>query len=239
MRNKIKEKLSCLDNSKSSPRTLELHDHSEFISDYIRSENEYYEFEMLKFLKKRFDISRFVDIGANIGNHCNYFMKFGSTGWAYEPSSVNFSKLAINAGNAFECHRVALSNVNSSDSLVTFNDSLGNCHLLSSFNGSINNWGKGQAIEDIEVRTLDSFHVKKPTLIKIDVEGSELKVLEGAVETLVDFEPVVVIEIHTEETLRNANFPYSRAEIFDFFSHIGYHTKLAFDKTNFIFYKGN
>ena len=238
MKNKIKN-FPVSFNQKSIPRKLELHDHNEFISDYIRKKNKYYEFKMLKFLKKRYDYSRFIDIGANIGNHCNYFMQFGSTGWAFEPSSVNFSKLILNTKNAFECHRVALSNVNSNDQLVTFNDSMGNCHLLSSFNGNINNWGKGQTIENIQVRTLDSYKLQKPTLLKIDVEGSELKVLEGAMETLVNFEPTVVIEIHTEQTLRNANFQYSRAEIFDFFFHIGYRNKLAFDETNFIFSKSN
>ena len=98
---------------------------------------------------------------------------------------------------------------------------------------------EGLTIENIEVRTLDSFNVIKPTLIKIDVEGSELKVLQGSVETLVNFELVVVIEIHTEQTLRNANFPYSRAEIFDFFFYICYHNNIAFDETNFIFYTRN
>ena len=94
---------------------------------------------------------------------------------------------------------------------------MGNWLLLISFNGNINNWGKGLTIENIEVRALDTFDVKKTTWIKIDQEGSKLEVLQGSMKTLVNFEQVVVIEIHTEQTLRDANSPNSWAEIFDFF----------------------
>ena len=47
-------------------------------------------------------------------------------------------------------------------------------------------------------RAIDSYHVD-PTLIKIDVEGNESKVLEGAVETLKRSHPRLVVETHTSE----------------------------------------
>lgn len=49
------------------------------------------------------------------------------------------------------------------------------------------------------IRTLDSFKIK-PDLIKIDTEGNELRVLQGATQTLRE-KPMMVIETHNPEAL--------------------------------------
>jgi FkbM family methyltransferase len=49
------------------------------------------------------------------------------------------------------------------------------------------------------IRTLDSFNLK-PSLIKIDTEGSELPVLHGAIQTLTR-KPMIVVETHSPESL--------------------------------------
>lgn len=46
----------------------------------------------------------------------------------------------------------------------------------------------------VQQNTLDSFKFKEIDLIKIDVEGHELKVLKGAKETLERWNPVLIIE---------------------------------------------
>jgi precorrin-6B methylase 2 len=48
------------------------------------------------------------------------------------------------------------------------------------------------------MRTIDSYHVD-PTLIKIDAEGAECKVLEGCAETMGRSHPQLVVETHTRE----------------------------------------
>lgn len=47
----------------------------------------------------------------------------------------------------------------------------------------------------MELRTVDSFGFKNVSLIKIDVEGYEDHVLDGAVRTIGAHRPVLVVEI--------------------------------------------
>jgi FkbM family methyltransferase len=53
----------------------------------------------------------------------------------------------------------------------------------------------------VPVRTLDSFKLK-PSLLKIDTEGDEFPVLQGAEETL-ERRPNVLVETHNPSSLRN------------------------------------
>src|SRR5262249_45058398 len=51
-----------------------------------------------------------------------------------------------------------------------------------------------------EVRTLDSLYaagaIPRPQLIKIDIEGAEVEMLEGAAHTLRECRPLLLIELH-------------------------------------------
>jgi FkbM family methyltransferase len=53
----------------------------------------------------------------------------------------------------------------------------------------------GARCEAVETRTLDSFGFRDATLVKIDVEGHELSVITGAVETLAASSPALIVEI--------------------------------------------
>lgn len=61
----------------------------------------------------------------------------------------------------------------------------------------INNTGKG---EEIEVTTLDNFikekNILQVNLIKIDVEGEEQKVIQGAINTIAKHKPILAISIY-------------------------------------------
>jgi FkbM family methyltransferase len=66
--------------------------------------------------------------------------------------------------------------------------------------------------ENVNVITLDSLKVE-PFFLKIDVEGAELDVLEGSIETIRGFKPVVLVEIQNQ---------YRYKAIWNFFNQLGY-----------------
>ena len=53
---------------------------------------------------------------------------------------------------------------------------------------------KWPIVENIEIRTLDSFDLTDVDFIKIDVEGFELPVVQGAEETICRCKPHMVVE---------------------------------------------
>jgi FkbM family methyltransferase len=48
----------------------------------------------------------------------------------------------------------------------------------------------------IDLKKLDDVYTGIPSLMKIDVEGYELEVLEGAIEILKKHKPALIVEIH-------------------------------------------
>jgi FkbM family methyltransferase len=59
---------------------------------------------------------------------------------------------------------------------------------------------EGRPTAETRVRTLDEICADlAPSVVKIDVEGDELKVLRGATETLRKHRPVLLVEIHLNE----------------------------------------
>jgi hypothetical protein len=62
---------------------------------------------------------------------------------------------------------------------------------------------KGYKI-NFETRTLDSFNLEKVDILKIDVEGFECDVVEGAFNTISKHKPKIIIETHGSKSRENA-----------------------------------
>jgi hypothetical protein len=58
-------------------------------------------------------------------------------------------------------------------------------------------------IGSVAVSTIDSFGITQCDFMKIDVEGMELHVLQGAENTIEKFRPVIAVEADREETIES------------------------------------
>jgi FkbM family methyltransferase len=135
-----------------------------------------------------------LDIGANIGAHTVHFAKtVGPTGRviAFEPQRLIYQML---------CGNIALNGIRNT---ITYNAALGreagtilvpqlDPMKEQNFGGlSLGAWAQG---ESVPLLTLDSLQLNPCNFVKLDVEGMERQVLEGAVDTLSRHQPVLYVE---------------------------------------------
>lgn len=145
----------------------------------------------------------------DVGAHYGYFsllmaQAIGPDGWcvAFEPMSANYShirqSIQKNGMSNLRVEQIALGNVvGALPFRLNENALMGRLeHLvptddLADFN----------EFEDVEVQSLDSYVLKKDIkelgFIKVDIEGAETEFLEGAVATIRDCRPVLLVEVHT------------------------------------------
>ncbi len=92
-------------------------------------------------------------------------------------------------------HQLALSNETGSASFfIPLADDSSELHFAGNLKNSHSQFER-QSVIKVEVRTLNSFALKGVQLIKVDVEGSELEVLEGARETILRDHPGLLLEL--------------------------------------------
>lgn len=134
-----------------------------------------------------------IEVGANVGNHVVFygnFCKFDHV-IAIEPNNDSINVLYENVGeNDMDCVVTILE--------AAIGDVRGICGITQKENSGQN---KVTAGEDVEMYTLDEVVSKylgeqKVSLIKIDVEGFESKVLRGAQKTIKKHKPHVFAECH-------------------------------------------
>ena len=133
--------------------------------------------------------STVVDAGAFIGDHtiayCNAVGKSGDV-YAFEPNPAAFECLQHN------CSSAKLFNCGLSDRKEDVNYS----HDLDNVGASRITGETNSNTFNIETITLDSLNLTALDFFKIDVEGYEVNVLEGARETISKYRPVFWIEIN-------------------------------------------
>lgn len=124
-----------------------------------------------------------VDVGAFIGDHTEFYAKHASYVVAFEPNREAFDCLKFNmrSHSNVTCHPVGLGARTGGASIIK-NDNAGMAVLVDG--------------TDIDVLTLDSFGLSGVTFIKIDAEGWECDVLEGARDTIGRCRPSMLIEVN-------------------------------------------
>jgi FkbM family methyltransferase len=135
-----------------------------------------------------------LDVGANIGNHAVFFAGHFDEVIAFEPNPRTFRLLQINAELCpnIQCINVGLSDQSGIAILSVPAGNIGMATLHQSANHL------EQTVEvECKLRRMDDLPDiagRRVALIKIDVEGHELAVLQGACQTLLRDRPIVVFE---------------------------------------------
>ena len=144
------------------------------------------------------------EVGANIGTHTVTLAKLVGEGFviAFEPQRLVFqslcANLAINSISNVYAFQEAVSNENGTILIPE-------CDFTKTNNfGGINieNTKKGTLVNKIK---LDNFvnRISSLKLLKIDVEGMEIGVIEGAVELIKKFKPIIYVENDRVEYSKN------------------------------------
>ena len=145
-------------------------------------------FFVSKLLKSK---RRFLDIGSNVGIYSYYFSKQFQNVEAFEPlSEITYRLKALNR-KGIHIHNVALSD---KSGLADFYLPIVNgspVPSLASFEPREHPCEVGQ----VDVEVLDKYNFTDVDLIKIDVEGHESSVIKGALDTLRNCSPILIVEI--------------------------------------------
>ena len=141
-----------------------------------------------------------VDIGAHVGLWSMWLVKAFEHVHAFEPVPLHADLFErnITAANV-TLYRRALGASTGTATMTVPPDSTGHAHVTQGSRPHINRAGNlpnssWQRTDPVRMDTLDSFGFQNVDLIKIDVEGYELPVIQGAIETLQRCRPIVVIE---------------------------------------------
>jgi len=133
------------------------------------------------------------DLGANFGYYSVTLGSLLSSGhvYAFEPSKQTFDRLTTNLKLNGLTDKVTAVN-------VALSDSRGEAFLSSDPENSGHKYVSSEG-EAIVLDTLDDFceraHITRLDLIKIDIEGNEMRAFRGAEKTIRQFRPVMMVEI--------------------------------------------
>lgn len=150
-----------------------------------------------------------IDIGACIGDTAIPFAdKVGPTGHvlAFEPNPLAFECLKRNAAN--------YPNITCIQSAVGDYIGTTGMNLLDNAGASFVTKGDG-----FPMTILDGMDMNIPHLIKIDAEGYELNVLDGAENTIMTARPIIIMEVNEGALRRHGVGP---AEVFTWLTAHGY-----------------
>ena len=136
----------------------------------------------------------FYDIGANVGLYSLYAGMKGVECVSFEPESQNYAELNRNIyanqlGGKIHAYCIACSNENKSDKLYLSQFGVGqalhNFGEEKDYNGHSSISGYQQTALSYPLdQLIEKYGLRKPTHVKIDVDGIEEKVIEGAIKTL-------------------------------------------------------
>ena len=133
----------------------------------------------------------FLDIGAQVGYFSALASSLGARVIAFEPSSENRKYLAENCPD-IQIIDKALSNVAGQAKLYT-GKTPGEHSLEQNYHNKEYRHSRELGFEMVEAARYDDLGLGVPDMIKLDIEGGELKALEGMQSVLTTDKPITII----------------------------------------------
>lgn len=161
-----------------------------------------------------------IDVGANSGLHSIFFSKLvGKEGkvYSFEPDQTTFSllkrNLAFNNCENVACYNCALSNKETTIKMIGVNTD----SVRLKEGDSFKYMQEALSESDEQERLINAYKLddiadlkkaNKIDFIKVDVEGAELLVLQGGINTIAKHKPTIVFELSGEWSKRFGYKPY-------------------------------
>jgi FkbM family methyltransferase len=157
-----------------------------------------------------------VDVGANCGLYTRKLARLSRQVYAFEPSHKMADLLRRTSAANVSVHEIALSDQTGNAELFIPQGEHEPIYGLASLEPMVGA-SNGEVVSvNVPTARLDAFVHQDVAFVKIDVEGHELSVLNGAVELLEHSQPVFLVEAedrHRAEATRS---------IFEFFTNRSY-----------------
>lgn len=156
---------------------------------------------LLETLNLELNLKTFVDVGANIGLHSIFFNQIFKEIYAFEAHPKTYQILKFNISEYKNIH--------------SFNFGIGSKEDVLKLHSNRHNLGGSSFVYDqksglhynVKIKKLDQFKdkLKNIGLIKIDVEGMEFDVIEGANEIITNNRPLILFEQSDQDFDKNGD----------------------------------
>ena len=168
-----------------------------------------------------------VDVGAHVGIWTRRLAEIFTEVYAFEPVPEH---VECWRANTIDHDNAVIEEVALSDKAeVVKMKQTGHNSGMSSLEYNPSQLRTSKEIE-ISTMTLDSFYLARLDFMKIDVEGHEVPMLEGASNTIALYSPIIFIEIHDKERKKDIN-------AYDWLIDKGYKEVIAMSSSNYLFAK--
>jgi FkbM family methyltransferase len=140
-----------------------------------------------------------IDGGANLGFHSIQFAKLANQGkvYSFEPQPLIFNVLSTNvlingATDVIKQFRLGLSNKEEDLKMSPLKEQIFSEDCINYGGRGLTDSNEGE--EEVQLTNIDNLNLSKLDLIKLDVQGFELKTLLGGKNTISTHHPIIFIE---------------------------------------------